>query len=417
MDSALTPRDIQARIRAGETLDEVAAAAGVPSASIEAFAGPVLAEREHLAGMAQGAPVRRKGEPTSQGALGTVVAMALLRAGIDADTVTWDAWREPDRHWLVQASWTVEDTEQVAEFGFDPRSRYSVARNQLAATLIGERPAAERAPRTDPDSEPTLDLNDQLAIVRAIRSEQPDADAGDLQAVPSPEQSADLAEPTIYRTRVEVEQVTVEQDEVYDMVPGHSEMDVLYEMLSSFSEDSVNIYAGLSQTTVDEYLADPDAARESDGEVVSGSDDSPAADQAAQAERQAAELFAAQGIFDHDRPPGLDQAGMDQAGMDQAVPRQASPGADDASTEAESATPEPDPEAAEPTRRITRPRKPRATKAAAASTPEPVAPAAEPEQDALVEGPEPEAKPRPRKKGRASVPSWDEIMFGGPKQP
>ena len=37
----------------------------------------------------------------------------------------------------------------------------------------------------------------------------------------------------------------------------------------------------------------------------------------------------------------------------------------------------------------------------------------EPTQEALVDSDEPKKAPRPRKR-RASVPSWDEIMFGGP---
>ena len=43
MDSALRPRDIQARIRAGETPEEVAALAQASVEKIMAYAGPVLA--------------------------------------------------------------------------------------------------------------------------------------------------------------------------------------------------------------------------------------------------------------------------------------------------------------------------------------------------------------------------------------
>ena len=63
MESALRPRDIQARIRAGESLEAVAQAAGVPIAKIEPFAAPVIAERDHIAGLAQTNPVRRAGTP------------------------------------------------------------------------------------------------------------------------------------------------------------------------------------------------------------------------------------------------------------------------------------------------------------------------------------------------------------------
>ena len=45
MESALRPRDIQARIRAGESPEAVAAVAQMPMERVMAFAGPVLAER------------------------------------------------------------------------------------------------------------------------------------------------------------------------------------------------------------------------------------------------------------------------------------------------------------------------------------------------------------------------------------
>ena len=49
MESALSPREIQTRLRSGATLAEVAAEAGVDEARLEGFAKPVLAEREHIA--------------------------------------------------------------------------------------------------------------------------------------------------------------------------------------------------------------------------------------------------------------------------------------------------------------------------------------------------------------------------------
>ena len=48
-DASLSPRDIQARIRAGESADEVARIAGVPVDRVLRYAGPVLQERAMLA--------------------------------------------------------------------------------------------------------------------------------------------------------------------------------------------------------------------------------------------------------------------------------------------------------------------------------------------------------------------------------
>src|SRR5690348_6004494 len=53
MESALRPRDIQARIRAGESPEQVAAAAQTTLDKVIGYATPVLAERAHIARSAQ----------------------------------------------------------------------------------------------------------------------------------------------------------------------------------------------------------------------------------------------------------------------------------------------------------------------------------------------------------------------------
>ena len=45
VESPLRPKEIQDRIRAGETAEEIADAAGVPIERVRRFEGPVLAER------------------------------------------------------------------------------------------------------------------------------------------------------------------------------------------------------------------------------------------------------------------------------------------------------------------------------------------------------------------------------------
>jgi len=92
MDSVLRPRDIQARIRAGESPDAVAAAAKTTVDKIMPYAAPVLAEREHVADRAQRSSVRRKAGEAADGAhtrsrtLGD--AVAVLTAGGQGGAVT-----------------------------------------------------------------------------------------------------------------------------------------------------------------------------------------------------------------------------------------------------------------------------------------------------------------------------------------
>ena len=65
MDSTLRPRDIQARIRSGETPESVAQVAGTSVDKVMPYAAPVLAERAHVAQRAQRASIRRR--PTESG--------------------------------------------------------------------------------------------------------------------------------------------------------------------------------------------------------------------------------------------------------------------------------------------------------------------------------------------------------------
>lgn len=236
MDSALSPREIQARVRAGATLAEVATEAGVSEDKVEPFASPVLAERTHVAGTAQQSTLRRPGEPGPHLSLRHAVTPQLAQRGVNYDDVTWDAWRTEDRRWTVRASWREKDDEgasvdKTADFVFDQNSRFSLPSDQEARDLVGERPKPAPSPVSlDPDSEPTLDLDDEMAIIRATQPDDP----------PRPANGLDME-----FSEVELAQV----DGVYDFVPGSTQLDTLYDMLSGIDEDSVHVYDGLQPVT------------------------------------------------------------------------------------------------------------------------------------------------------------------------
>nr|WP_147988506.1 septation protein SepH [Streptomyces sp. t39] len=80
VESHLRPRDIQARIRAGASAEEVAQLAGIPVERVRRFEGPVLAERAFMAERARKTPVRRPGENTGP-QLGEAVQERLLLRG------------------------------------------------------------------------------------------------------------------------------------------------------------------------------------------------------------------------------------------------------------------------------------------------------------------------------------------------
>jgi len=151
MDSALRPRDIQARIRAGESPEHVAAAAQTTLDKVMGYATPVLAERAHIADRAQLASVRRKAGEGPARPLAEAVAERLLARNVDPASVEWDAWRRDDGRWTLVADYRSGESARHAEFVFDAPGRYVVADDDEARWLVGEQTAVKGPqPRTTP---------------------------------------------------------------------------------------------------------------------------------------------------------------------------------------------------------------------------------------------------------------------------
>ena len=143
MESSLSPRDIQTRIRAGESLEDVARVAGIPLDRVERFAAPVLAEREHIAAQAMSSSVRRKGETSGHRSLRITVTERLLSRGVDIDTIAWDSYRLDDGRWASRRTTSPEKPRTHATFTYDLRGRFSVAGNDEARWLLGEHSPAK----------------------------------------------------------------------------------------------------------------------------------------------------------------------------------------------------------------------------------------------------------------------------------
>ncbi|WP_446462950.1 septation protein SepH [Streptomyces sp. BRA346] len=193
VESHLRPRDIQARIRAGATAEEVAQMAGIPVDRVRRFEGPVLAERAFMAERARKTPVRRPGENTGP-QLGEAVAERLLLRGAEKDTAQWDSWRRDDGTWEVLLVYRVAGEPHSASWTYDPPRRLVQAVDDEARTLIGEAddtpepsfpfvPRIARLPR-DRDKDRDRDRDRERDWDRGTSSEQGDDE--DESALPVP---------------------------------------------------------------------------------------------------------------------------------------------------------------------------------------------------------------------------------------
>jgi hypothetical protein len=144
--STLRPREIQARLRAGETCEQLAEASGLPIDHVRRFEYAVISEREHSI-----ARVRAKAVLTDDdGAttLGEVADERLRSRGVRPDDARWTATREGNHPWIVQVEFEAAERPRVARWSLEPRGGFVTALDDEARWL--GLPEDSRGPHEDP---------------------------------------------------------------------------------------------------------------------------------------------------------------------------------------------------------------------------------------------------------------------------
>ena len=140
-----SPREIQTRIRAGASAQELADEAGIPVDRVMRFAFPVLQERIRVVDEAR----RARARSSHEGQLvdfGNLIDARLTRHGLDPSTVGWDAFRRPDGGWTVTAAFAAHGHPLLAKFSFALPNRTVSALDALSADLLSDRPVPALLP-------------------------------------------------------------------------------------------------------------------------------------------------------------------------------------------------------------------------------------------------------------------------------
>lgn len=169
----LRPKDIQARIRAGASVEQLAEQSGMDVSKIERFAHPVLLERQRAAELATAAhPVLADGPAVVT--LLEAISAWLAGRGLSSEATTWDAWRNEDGRWTVQMAWQAGLSDNVAHFRFSPGAHGGTvtALDDAANELI------------DPNFERTL--RPVAPVAQLDFEEQPQPEPAPVEAEPSP---------------------------------------------------------------------------------------------------------------------------------------------------------------------------------------------------------------------------------------
>src|SRR5262245_27855642 len=122
IEGELRPREIQERIRAGETAEDIAAAAGLPVDRVRRYEGPILLERTVVAQQAQAVGVRRVTDSVTT-PLGTLVSTRLAEHQVDDDSLDWDSWLVGQGRWMVRLTYRADGNERAATWSYDPGRR------------------------------------------------------------------------------------------------------------------------------------------------------------------------------------------------------------------------------------------------------------------------------------------------------
>ncbi|MDX2375339.1 septation protein SepH [Microbacterium sp. LRZ72] len=115
-----SPREIQMHIRSGMSAQEVAELLDARVEDVVRFEAPVLAEREHMVGLALAVPVLLGAvdDAEAQPTFGAAIRAKLAEVGAEGER--WSSWKEQSE-WIVKLHFQVGEIDHDARWSFDPR--------------------------------------------------------------------------------------------------------------------------------------------------------------------------------------------------------------------------------------------------------------------------------------------------------
>lgn len=135
--TSLRPKEIQAMLRSGRSAEDIAEAAQIPVDHVRRYEGPVLAERGWTAQRARGFHVGRGGPRLDE-----MVAARLAARQASQDTA-WDAWRRTDGTWTLELVFSAAGRTRQAHWIVDLDNRTVTATDDEARWISDENPPPE----------------------------------------------------------------------------------------------------------------------------------------------------------------------------------------------------------------------------------------------------------------------------------
>ena len=128
-------KDIQARLRNGESPASIAATTDWSLEKIERFSGPIMQERAYVIGLALETPLRREGSSPS---LMNATIAQLQPRGVDMQEVDWNTHRNKDGSWTIFLTFPTNNGSTTATWNFNQEARALIAEDDDARWISGE---------------------------------------------------------------------------------------------------------------------------------------------------------------------------------------------------------------------------------------------------------------------------------------
>lgn len=146
--SALTVKEIQARLRSGDSIENLAQEAQWSIDKVERFAGPILQERSYIIGLAQDLVIKKESGREPVSFIETVTARLAPRQ-VDMADVEWNCWRLEDASWVIKITYPNRDGRGNAEWNFDLVRRALAPLDDASRWILGDESAGRERPANE----------------------------------------------------------------------------------------------------------------------------------------------------------------------------------------------------------------------------------------------------------------------------
>ena len=192
---SISVKEIQRRLRAGDSFEQIARDGQTTIEKIERFSGPIMQEREYILDRAREL-VMRKDVHRIDMTFKDVALAKLAPRGVDTDEVRWNTWRLPDGTWHIELHYPNRDGNGIATWIFDLARRALDASDDNGAWLIDEdapaRPVATGIIHSEPTHPSRIEPTRVEDIFQPIIEDKPETPRlAVIRETPTPADSQD----------------------------------------------------------------------------------------------------------------------------------------------------------------------------------------------------------------------------------